>query len=102
MHLQFGGDDLLHGKDDAVLAPEGNGGATVLDSLAGVVHLKDASVGRELRGVEVVTGANGRHDENGNEAEAEDDVQDLKAKDVSKEEQINWTLMSLRLLPALR
>jgi len=54
-------DDFFHGKDDAVLAADGDGGTRFVDCLGCIVDLENASVGGELRGVEIVSGADGAH-----------------------------------------
>ena len=64
---QLRGDDLFDGKDYAVLAADGDRSPRFVNSLGGVVDLEDAAVGRELRRVEIVAGADGTHfvDEDG-------------------------------------
>lgn len=57
---KLGGDDLFDGEDDAILAPDADGGTTVLDSLDGVLDLEVAAVGGEDGVEQVVTCADGR------------------------------------------
>ena len=54
-------DDLLDSEDDAVLAPQRHRRPGVVYGLPRVVDLEDAAVGGELRGVEIVPGADRRH-----------------------------------------
>lgn len=57
---QLGGHDLLNGKDDAILAPDADGRATVLDGLDGVLDLEVAAIGGEDGVGEIVARAYGR------------------------------------------
>lgn len=57
---QLRGDDLFDSKDDAILAPDTDGGTTILDSLDGVLDLEVAAVRREDGVEQVVTCADGR------------------------------------------
>ena len=54
-------DDLLDSEDDSVLAPQRHRRPRVVHGLPRVVDLEDAAVGGELRGVEIVPGADRRH-----------------------------------------
>mmetsp|Transcript_71487 Transcript_71487/g.209958 ORF Transcript_71487/g.209958 Transcript_71487/m.209958 type:complete len:262 (-) Transcript_71487:64-849(-) len=60
-HQHLGEQELLHGKDDAVLAADRQCGAAVLDGLPGILHLEDATVRREGGDREVVAGTGARH-----------------------------------------
>ena len=51
---QLRGDDLLDGQDDAIAASDTDRGATVLDSLDGILDLEVTAVGREDRVGQVV------------------------------------------------
>lgn len=42
---QLGGDDLLDGEDDALLATDADGCAAILDGLDGILDLEVAAVG---------------------------------------------------------
>jgi hypothetical protein len=57
---QFGGYDLLNGKNDAILAPDADGRATVLDGLDGVLDLEVAAIGGEDGVGKIVARAYGR------------------------------------------
>jgi hypothetical protein len=54
---QLGCDDLLDSQHDAVLAPDADGGAAVLDGLDGVLDLEVAPIGGEDGVGEVVARA---------------------------------------------
>ena len=54
---QLGGDHLLYGEDDALLASDADRGAAVLDRLDGVLDLEVAAIGGEDGVEQVVTRA---------------------------------------------
>lgn len=57
---QLRGNDLLDGEDNAVLAPDADGCAAILDCLDCVFDLEVAAVGREDGVEEIVTRSDGR------------------------------------------
>lgn len=57
---QLGGHDLFDGKNDAILAPDTDGRATVLDGLYGVLDLEVAAIGGEDGVGKIVARAYGR------------------------------------------
>lgn len=59
---ELGRDHLFDGEDDAVLAADADGGATILNSLDSVLDLEVAAVGGEDGVEEIVAGAYRRLD----------------------------------------